>query len=135
MLRGMRTLPIRLKQHGESGKKVAEFLENHPKVERVFYPGSATYSQPELFNKYLSGTNGLMSISLKGGSDAINAVKNSLHLFQHGCSWGGFESLCIPVSYSEVKDNGERHPILRLHVGLESVDSLIADLAQALDKA
>ncbi|MBQ9939189.1 MAG: PLP-dependent transferase [Oscillospiraceae bacterium] len=134
MLRGMRTLPIRLKQHGENGKKVAEFLENHPKVEKVFYPGSATYSQPELFNKYLSGTNGLMSFAPKGGQEAITKIVNSLHHFQHGCSWGGFESLCIPVPYSEVKDHGETHRVLRLHVGLENIDTLIADLAQALDK-
>jgi len=134
MLRGLRTLPIRLKQHGESGRKVAAFLENHPKIEQVFYPGSATYTQPELFEKYLSGTNGLMSFSLRGKGDNRMKLINELHLFQNGCSWGGFESLCTMAGYSEIKDGLVPHDLIRIHVGLENVDSLIADLAQALDK-
>ena len=134
MLRGLRTLPIRLKQHGESGRKVAAFLENHPKIEQVFYPGSATYTRPELFEKYLSGTNGLMSFSLRGEGDNRMKLINELHLFQNGCSWGGFESLCTMAGYSEIKDGLVPHDLIRIHVGLENVDSLIADLAQALDK-
>lgn len=84
----MRTLPLRLKQHGENGLKVAAFLENHPKVEKVYYPGSATYEQKELFDKYLTGTNGLMSFVPKGTREQIGQFVRSLHAFQNGCSWG-----------------------------------------------
>ncbi|MBQ2709514.1 MAG: PLP-dependent transferase, partial [Clostridia bacterium] len=127
LIRGLRTLPLRLKQHAENAAKVAEYLENHPKVRRVFYPGSATYTQPELFNKYLSGRNGLMSFEPNGNAEQIQAFVGALHYFQNGCSWGGFESLAIYVG------TPERGNLIRIHVGLESVDTLLADLAQALD--
>ena len=124
--RGLRTLPVRMKQHGENGKKIAAFLEKHPKVRQVNYPGSATYPQKELFEKYMSGTNGLMSIVLNGTAEEANRFVGRLHHFQNGCSWGGFESLALYVG-----KNGE--PLVRLHVGLESPETLIADLAQALE--
>lgn len=125
LTRGLRTLPIRLKQHEANGKKVAEFLENHPKVEKVFYPGSKTYAQPELFKKYISGTNGLMSFVPKGSKEEVEKFVGRLHYFQNGCSWGGFESLAIFIG-------GVEGNLVRIHVGLETVDTLIADLDQAL---
>ena len=134
LIRGMRTMPARLKQHGENAMKVAAFLENHPKVAKVYYPGSATFEQPELFRKYLSGTNGLMSIVLKGGVEAHKKLINSLHYFQNGCSWGGFESLCILINHKEADQAfGLPASLIRMHIGLENADTLIADLAQALD--
>ena len=132
LIRGLRTMPLRLKQHGENAKKVAEFLENHPKVEKVFYPGSRTYEQPELFEKYLSGTNGLLSFVPKGTTEQIQKFTSSLHYFQNGCSWGGFESLCILLGASEeAKAYGQPENLVRVHVGLECVETLIADLSQA----
>lgn len=125
LARGIRTLPLRMKQHGENGKRVAAFLENHPKVKAVYYPGSATYAQPELFAKYLSGTNGLLSIVPTGTADDARRFVNRLHYFQRGCSWGGFESLALFVGTDEA-------PLVRMHIGLEAVDTLIADLEQAL---
>ena len=134
LIRGLRTMPLRLKQHGANGKRVAAYLEKHPKVKQVFYPGSETFAQKELFAKYLSGTNGLMSVELFGGVDAVRKFVDHLHYFQHGCSWGGFESL---VATSRADDDGLKFGmppyLVRLHVGLEDVDTLIADLEQALD--
>ena len=131
LIRGLRTLPLRLKQHGENAAKVAAFLENHPKVQKVFYPGSATYEQPELFEKYLSGTNGLMSFVPNGSEEEVRKFARSLHFFQNGCSWGGFESLCLYIG-----GDGERLPknLVRIHVGLEEPSTLIADLNDALAK-
>ena len=126
LIRGLRTLPLRLKQHGENAARVAEFLENHPKVEALLYPGSASYPQKELFARYLSGTNGLMSVIIRGETADAKKFVNHLHHFQNGCSWGGFESLAIFIG-------GESGRLVRLHVGLENVETLLADLAQALD--
>ena len=135
LIRGLRTLPVRLKHHGESARKVAEFLENHPKVEKVFYPGSKTYDQPELYNKYLTGGNGLMSFVPKGTTEQVQAFVRSLHYFQNGCSWGGFESLAGTAGIDDdARAFGQHENLVRIHVGLEDVDTLIADLEQGLSK-
>lgn len=134
LIRGIRTLPVRLKQHGESARKVAAFLEKHPKVEKVFYPGSETYGQPELFEKYLSGYNGLMSFTVKANDEQTVKFMNSLHFFQRGVSWGGFESLVAPIGWTEENEKyGIPKHLVRIHVGLESVDTLIADLDKCLN--
>ena len=134
LIRGIRTMPVRLKQHGISGRKVAEFLENHPKVEKVFYPGSKTYDQPELFEKYLSGTNGLISFVPKATDEQVVKFMGSLHYFQRGVSWGGFESLVAPIGWTEENEKyGIPKHLVRIHVGLEDVDTLIADLDAALN--
>lgn len=125
LTRGLRTLPIRLNQHAANAKKVVEFLENHPKVKKVYYPGSKTFEQPELFAKYMTGTNGLLSIVPVGSKEEAVKFIGRLHYFQNGCSWGGFESLAIFIG-------GTDGNLVRLHVGLETVDTLIADLDQAL---
>ena len=135
---GLRTLPERMQRHGENGRAVARFLENHPKVERVFYPGSDTYPQKELFAKYMSGTTGLISFVPRGTAEQVNGCIRSLHSFLEGCSWGGFESI---VSGKTVGGDPERcrqddlvPNIVRIHVGLENVNTLIADLDQALNQ-
>lgn len=133
LIRGIRTLPVRLKQHGASARKVAEFLENHKKVKKVFYPGSKTYDQPEMFEKYLSGYNGLMSFVVEGTPEQVTSFMGNLHYFQRGVSWGGFESLVAPIGYTEeLSPYGVPKNLVRIHVGLEDVDTLIADLDQAL---
>lgn len=135
LLRGIRTLPVRLKQHGENAMRVAKFLENHPKVKKVFYPGSETYEQKDLFEKYLSGTNGLMSFVPNGTTEEVQKFIASLHYFQNGCSWGGFESLCIYLGTSDrMRSFGQPDNLVRIHVGLENVDTLIADLDAALSQ-
>lgn len=136
LIRGLRTMPLRLKQHGENAMKVAEYLENHPKIKQVFYPGSKTYTQPELFKKYLTGTNGLMSFVPAGTAEQVSKFVRSLHFFQNGCSWGGFESLCVLLgSNEETLAHGQPENLVRIHVGLENVNTLIADLDQALNLA
>ena len=135
LTRGLRTLPVRLKRHGESAMKVARFLENNPKVEKVFYPGSDTYEQKELFDKYLTGTNGLMSFVPKGTEEQVKKFTQSLHFFQNGSSWGCIESLCVQLGNNdEARKAGQPDNLVRIHVGLEDPDTLIADLQQALDK-
>ncbi|MBQ2277981.1 MAG: PLP-dependent transferase, partial [Clostridia bacterium] len=129
LTRGLRTLPVRLKQHAANAAKVVEFLENHPMVEKVFYPGSKTYEQPELFKKYMTGTNGLLSFLPKGTKEDAQAFVGRLHFFQNGVSWGGFESLALFLHYDEPLEN-----LVRLHIGLENPDTLIADLDQALNR-
>lgn len=127
LTRGLRTLPVRLKQHAANAAKVVEFLENHPKVEKVFCPGSKTYEQPELFKKYMTGTNGLMSLVPKGSKEEVQKFVGRLHFFQNGCSWGGFESLALYLG-------GPVENLVRIHVGLENPDTLIADLEQSLEQ-
>ena len=129
LTRGLRTLPVRLKQHAANAAKVVEFLENHPMVEKVFYPGSKTYEQPELFKKYMTGTNGLLSFLPKGTKEDAQTFVGRLHFFQNGVSWGGFESLALFLHYDEPLEN-----LVRLHIGLENPDTLIADLDQALNR-
>lgn len=138
LINGLRTFPIRMKRHQENGMKLAEHLEKHPKVERVFMPGSATYAQPELFKKYMTGSTGLLSLIVRGDADDANRFIHSLKVFREGVSWGGFESLvsgksvgrtpesCIP---DDIVPN-----IIRMSVGLENIESLIADVDQALDQ-
>ena len=133
LIRGIRTLPVRLRQHGASAMKVAAFLENHPKVKRVYYPGSETYAQKELFDRYLTGTNGLISFVPNGSAEEVAAFMSRLHMFQRGVSWGGFESLVTPIGWSEEAARyGVPQNLVRIHVGLEDVNSLIADLDAAL---
>lgn len=133
LLRGLRTLPVRLKQHAENAKKVVEFLENNAKVKKVYYPGSKTYDQPELFEKYLSGTNGLLTFTPYGTPEQIEKFVRNLHFFQNGCSWGGFESLAVHCGKNPA--TGQMDDVVRMHVGLENVDTLIADIKQAMDIA
>ncbi len=130
LLRGLRTMPVRLKQHAENAKKIVEYLENHAKVKKVHYPGSKTYEYPELFKKYLSGTNGLLSFIPDATGEQMQKFVSNLHYFQNGCSWGGFESLAIYLGPNH--DTGMDDGCIRMHVGLENVDTLIADIDQAM---
>lgn len=134
LVRGIRTLPVRLRQHGASGRKVAAFLEQHPKIKKVFYPGSATYDQKALFDRYLTGTNGLIAFVPNGDDAQIARFVGSLRHFQRGVSWGGFESLITPIGWSEDAGRcGIPQHLVRIHVGLEDVDTLIEDLKKGLE--
>ncbi|MHB0859445.1 MAG: trans-sulfuration enzyme family protein [Anaerolineae bacterium] len=136
LIRGMRTLSIRLKQHELNAMKVAAFLESHPKVKKVFYPGLASHPQYELGKQQMSGYCGLMSIVPDGTKDGIMRFIRGLHYFQQGCSWGGFESLIIPIGVDMTDEELEKHDIprnlVRIHVGIEHVDTLVEDLDSAL---
>jgi cystathionine gamma-lyase len=136
MIRGMRTLPIRLRQHAESALKVARFLEAHPRVKRVFYPALESFPQRDLALKYLSGHNGLLSFIPDAEPEGIRKMISKCRHFQYGVSWGGFESLIVGISVGMSEKDAASGDVplnlVRLHVGLESADTLIADLEQAL---
>lgn len=134
LLRGLRTLPIRMERHQQSAKRIANALREHPSVARVFYPGLPDDPQAELTRKQLRGTSGLMSVMLKTpGKTAAHRVVDALRYFAIGCSWGGFESLALP-SLAAGAAIGEAEPrwVIRLHIGLETVEDLWDDLDAAL---
>jgi cysteine-S-conjugate beta-lyase len=133
-LRGLRTLDVRLRRHEESGLKVARWLEARPEVARVLHPALPGCPGHEHWKRDFCGATGLFSFVLAGGDDSARAkLIESLELFGIGYSWGGFESLALPadpVRTATRPDFGG--PLVRLHVGLEDPDDLIADLAAAL---
>jgi cystathionine beta-lyase len=136
MLRGLRTLPLRLKRHGESGLKVAHWLHAQDAVAQVHHPALPGSKDHALFSRDFSGACGLFAFSLKPAPEAaVNAFLDALTLFGLGFSWGGFESLAISCDRQLVArkfhpDYGG--PLIRLHIGLEDPDDLIADLAKGL---
>ena len=136
VLRGLRTLSVRVKAHEETAMKVATYLENHPKVDKVYYPGLKSHPQYDLARKQQKGNTGLMTFEIKGSTEDAKKVVNSLKVFKIGVSWGGFESLaCMPhmrQSEQACEWLGGKQNLIRIHCGLEDVDALIADLEQAL---
>ena len=139
LLRGLRTLEIRMQRVAESAGKIVHFLENHPAVEQVFYPHSATYKQPALANKYLKKGAGQFTILLKSqDAHKIEQFCNSLRYFLLGCSWGGHESLIFPAITLHTSENysTSAFPInmIRFYIGLEEPALLIDDLKVALEK-
>jgi cystathionine beta-lyase len=132
-LRGLRTLGIRLDRHFHSTVRVAEWLRSRADVTRVRYPALAGDPGHAIWKRDFRGGSGLFGLHLK--PRAIDTVMNRLRLFRMGVSFGGFESLAIPVDpgpYRTATTWNTEGPYLRLHVGLEDPDDLIADLEQAL---
>jgi cystathionine beta-lyase len=132
LLRGVRTLPLRMERHQENGLGVARFLEVHAAVARVHYPGLESHPQHELGRRQMRGFSGLMSLELRDASkEATLRFVDGLRHFGIGVSWGGFESLAIPFTHAPA---GGADPTwaVRLSVGLETLDDLLADLDQAL---
>jgi cystathionine beta-lyase len=132
-LRGLRTLGVRLDRHFQSTVRVAEWLRARADVVRVRYPALADDPGHAIWKRDFRGGSGLFGLHLK--PRAIDTVMNRLRLFRMGVSFGGFESLAIPVDpgpYRTATTWNTEGPYLRLHVGLEDPDDLIADLEQAL---
>lgn len=141
LLRSLRTLTVRLRQHQESTLKIAQYLENHSMVIEVNYPGLKSHSQYELAQKQMEGFTGLLSFKLNTNNlDEIKAFVNKLKLFQIGVSWGGHESLIYVPAISYLKELSEQQfenmgislGDVRISVGLEAVDDLLSDLDNAL---
>lgn len=135
LIRGLRTLPIRMERHQRSGLQVAQWLSERPEIERVNHPGLTSHPQHALSQKQMRGYGSLFSIEFRPiEDDKIKRFVDSLCLFRIGCSWGGFESLVLGWPMEEPKD-GKRRWFIRLFIGLENVDDLIHDLNQALEAA
>ena len=135
--RGLRTLDVRLDKHRDNAKKVSEFLSKFKNI-KLLYPYKKDSFNFRMWKKYYSGASGLMGLRIKSKSkSSVVKFVNSLKLFGHGYSWGGFESLALHQnvreqglrSYLKLADN---EYIVRLHIGLEDPDDLIADIKQAL---
>jgi cystathionine beta-lyase/cystathionine gamma-synthase len=141
VLRGLKTLPVRMRQHCENARKVAAWLQAHPKVGKVYYPGLESHPGHALAAKQMRDFGGMVSFELKG-DDYAEAVRvmSSFHVFSLGESLGGVESLCThPASMthasipkSEREKSGLKDTLIRLSVGIEDVEDLIEDLAQAI---
>jgi cystathionine beta-lyase/cystathionine gamma-synthase len=139
-LRGIKTLPVRLRQHTENAQVVAEWLEGHPAVERVWYPGLRSFPQYELARRQHRLHSGILSFELKGGTEAGVCVLNSVRLISLAESLGAVESLIthpVTMTHGSVPKEerlavGITDGLIRLSVGLEDPKDLIADLEQAL---
>ena len=138
IMRGLRTLPIRMKQHSETAQFIAETLEKNEKIKNVYYPGLKSHPQYELAQKQQTGSSGLLSFEIDGTEEqAVNFV-NYLRVFKIGPSWGGYESLVVmPLlknTEEYVKWYGGSKGLIRIHCGLEGAQVLLEDIAQALKK-
>lgn len=135
-LRGMRTLAVRMEQHQRSALAIARWLTDQPQVARVLHPALPDCPGHAHWARDFTGSSGLFSFILNGGNDAARAALiDGLAHFGIGYSWGGYESLALPVDpqrYRTATRWQAEGPIVRLHIGLESIEDLIADLAAGL---
>ncbi len=132
ILRGMRTLPWRMRAHSENAAKVAEFLAGHDKVEHVHYPGLRSHPGHKIAQKQMSMFGGMLSFEVKGGRDAAMKVTTSTKIFTRATSLGGVESLIEHRASIEGPGTTSPEGLIRLSIGLENADDLIEDLNQAL---
>ena len=134
--RGLRTMGVRLKQHEESALKIARWLKERPEVGLVLHPALPDCPGHEIWKRDFAGSSGLFSFELRGASkEARAAFVDSLELFGIGFSWGGYESLVMPIDPYRTISKPPAPNLVRLHIGLEDSDDLIADLAAAFDQA
>ncbi len=131
-LRGLRTLAVRLERHTQSALTIAHWLRERPEVDEVIFPALPGSRGHELWKRDFTGACGLFGVMLKPVAKArVDAMLDGMRLFRMGWSWGGFESLIIPANVERAKRTipwSARGPYMRLHVGLEDVQDLIADL-------
>ncbi|MEI6579380.1 MAG: aminotransferase class I/II-fold pyridoxal phosphate-dependent enzyme [Eubacteriales bacterium] len=140
MIRGLKTLDIRMKQHCANAKKVAAFLEKHPKIEHVYYPGLKSHPQYDLAKKQMKDFGGLLTFEVKGGFDAGVKLMNNVKLCRLAVSLGeGNTLVCHPASMThwyvpkeQREANGITDGLVRMSLGLENVNDVIADLKKAL---
>lgn len=138
-LRGVRTLPVRLAQHQRHATEVAQWLQRQPQVGRVFYPALADDPGHALWQRDFTGASGLVSFVLAGADQRqAETFIDALRFFGIGASWGGYESLALIAAPERLREHSAwsgTDPVVRLHVGLEDPQDLIADLGQALVQA
>ena len=141
VLRGIKTLHLRIQRHCENGKEIAHFLKEHPKVENVYWPGFEDHPNHDIAKKQMKDFGGMLSFSLKGNKleDAFKVV-SSTHFFTLAESLGGVESLCghpasmthAAIPKEEREKTGVVDSLIRLSVGVEDIEDLISDLDLAL---
>ena len=142
IIRGLKTFEIRMQRHCDNAQKVAEFLEKHPKIDKVYYPGLIKHPGHEIAKKQMKGFGGIMSFELKGGFDAGKTLLNNVKLCALAVSLGDTETLIqhpasmthSAYSKEELKEAGIPEGLVRLSVGLENVEDIIEDLEQALNQ-
>ena len=137
VLRGLRTLDVRLERHQKNAKQIINFLRKEKKIKEVLYPYKKGTKNYKNWKKYYSGATGLLSVIIQSKSkNSVFKFINSLKLFGIGQSWGGFESLALYQKIQRIykKYIKKNHHIVRLHIGLEDPSELIADLKKALKK-
>lgn len=142
IIRGMKTFEIRMERHCKNARKVVEFLNNHPKIERVYYPGLETHPGYEIAKKQMKDFGAMISFELKGGFEAGKTLLNSLKLCSLAVSLGDTETLIqhpasmthSPYTKEEREAAGITDGLVRLSVGLENVEDIIVDLEQGLEK-
>ncbi|MFS4458825.1 cystathionine gamma-synthase [Bdellovibrio sp. HCB2-146] len=142
-LRSLKTLPLRMKAHQENAMAVARFLESHPKVDKVIYPGLSSHPQHALAKEQMHGFGGMITFYIKGGMDGARKFLENVKVFSLAESLGGVESLiehpAIMTHASVPPENrkalGIDDSLIRLSVGIEDINDLLADLRQAFDKA
>ena len=132
LLRGIRTLPWRMRAHCDNAGRIARYLDAHPKVEAVHYPGLESHPGHEIARRQMSGFGGMLSVQIRGGRDAALELTRRLTLFTRATSLGGTESLIEHRASVEGPDTLAPENLLRVSVGLEHPDDLIEDLGQAL---
>ncbi len=141
LLRGLKSFPLRMRQHNDSALAIARFLEAHPKVARVWYAGLESHPDHATASRVLCGAGGLLAFEHTGDFEATRRLCDAVRTFQIAASLGGAESLLHPPALFSYWDlpveerlaRGIPDSMVRLAVGLESTDDLIADLAQALE--
>jgi methionine-gamma-lyase len=142
LLRGLRTLGLRIERHNRNALAVARFLEQHPRVERVNYPGLTSHPQFELARNQMNGFTGMLSVELKGGYAAAELFIRSLKLGTYAASLGGFETLLVHPAAMWIKTltqeqremMGVSDSLVRISIGLEDELELIEDFKQALEQ-
>jgi cystathionine gamma-synthase len=135
--RGIKTLAVRVERHSSNAQAIAEALVGHPGIERVYYPGLPTHPGHELAARQMRGFGGMLSVALRGGAEAARTFAQSTQIFQLAESLGGVESLIgypSEMTHASVRGTALEVPdnVVRLSVGIEGVDDLIADVRQAL---
>lgn len=136
MLRGLRSMKVRIEEHQKTAMAVASYLEKHPRVRKVNYPGLESHPQYDLMKRQQSGNTGLLSFEIEGTVSQAVKFAESLKIFKIGVSWGGFESLvflpCIRMTEDEAREKECcSNNIIRIHCGLEGTEALVSDLEQA----
>ena len=142
ILRGLKTLELRMARHCENGMKIAQFLKSHPAVEKVYYPGLEDHPGHDIAAKQMKDFGGMVSFEVKGGKAAGMKVVNAVKMITVAVSLGDAETLiehAASMTHStytaeELEASGIAAGLIRLSVGLENAEDIIADLKQALDQ-